>query len=59
MDATLIHIFAVWFKQYFICSFTCKQKYTTSNVPGSNGKLEAYTGHFLVYIEYIFVRLID
>ena len=37
---------ACWFKQYFICSFTCKQIYT-SNVPGSDSKLEAYTGHFL------------
>ena len=28
------------------------------NVLGSDGKLEAYTGHFLVYIEYISVRLV-
>ena len=47
-----------WFKQYFICSFTSKQTYTL-NVSRSDGKLEAYTSHFLVCIEYIFVRLID
>ena len=39
--------FSLWFKQYFICSFTCKQIYTPSNVPGSDGNLEAYKGHFL------------
>ena len=37
----------IWFKQYFICSFTCKQIHTTSNVLGSDGKLAAYIGHFL------------
>ena len=38
-----------WFKQYFTCSFTCKQLHTTSIVSGSDGKLEAYTGHFLEF----------
>ena len=41
--------FFCWFKQYFICSFTRKQIYITSNVLGSDCKLEAYTVHFLVY----------
>ena len=48
INLSRLQVFAVWFKQYSIYSFTCKQIYTTSNVPGSVGKLEAYTGHFLV-----------
>ena len=50
VSLSAVSCFCQWFKQYFICSFICKQIYTTSNVPESDCKLEAYTGHFHFFV---------